>query len=176
MNKKISLFVLFLVFLLAVLFLGSKFIENKEVKVEDNTQEVVSTPISENTVVKQNTTKPAPVEKNIYSNTWVWQKTVMSDDAITNPSKPNAFTLTFSEDGKVSGTTDCNNMSALYRLSENNSIQVYGIASTKMFCENSQEKYFTDFVDIADKYMFSKNGDLVLLLPYDSGSMIFKKK
>ena len=46
--------------------------------------------------------------------------------------------------------------------------------STQMFCENSQEKDFTKMLTETDSYMFTSKGELVLILKYDSGSVIFK--
>jgi heat shock protein HslJ len=50
------------------------------------------------------------------------------------------------------------------------------LASTKMFCENSQEDVFTKAITQSNKYMIDGSGNLVLLLAYDSGSVLFKKQ
>jgi hypothetical protein len=44
-----------------------------------------------------------------------------------------------------------------------------------MYCPDSQEGYFIDIIRRADRIFFTDEGELVLLLPYDSGSIIFKK-
>jgi heat shock protein HslJ len=47
---------------------------------------------------------------------------------------------------------------------------------TKMFCEGSQEMEFQDMLDEPMTFMFTDAGELVLMLPYDSGSVIFTPK
>lgn len=111
----------------------------------------------------------------ITQHVWVWTSTQMSDGAVVSPKKANVFTLTFTADGRVSGTTDCNSFGGTYDIS-NGEIMFSPLASTKMYCDGSQEQQFTDMITKTNSLMFTESGDLVLLLSYDSGSILFKKQ
>lgn len=110
----------------------------------------------------------------LQSGVWVWDRTVMNDDTIVLPKNTEAFTLSF--DGKnVSGTTDCNGFGGEYTLSGYNSISFGPMLQTLMFCEDSQEGVFIKYVSESNSVYF--DGEvLALLLPYDSGSVIFRRK
>lgn len=112
---------------------------------------------------------------NVVSNVWKWQGIIMNDDTTIVPAKPDVFTLTFTEDGKVSGTTDCNSFSGTYSISEDGLVTWGAMASTKMFCENSQEAVFLDKIVNADRIFFDEAGNLILLLKFDSGAIVFSK-
>ena len=78
---------------------------------------------------------------------WIWKEThngvgpdSLSSGKIT-PRRTGAFTITFSKDGKVSGTTDCNGFGGTYTLN-GGELSFGPLASTLMFCENSQESEF----------------------------------
>lgn len=115
------------------------------------------------------------VHSELIDNTWVWQKTQMSDDSIITPNQATAFSLTFTEDGQVSGTTDCNSFRASY-TADKNTITLSQLASTMMFCENSQESIFTKELSNVSGYMINDAGDLILSLAIDSGEMHFIKQ
>ncbi|MDQ5901662.1 MAG: hypothetical protein QG580_377, partial [Patescibacteria group bacterium] len=87
-----------------------------------------------------------------------------------------AFSISFTKDGNVSGTTDCNGFSGTYTLSGEGVLTFGPIASTIMFCEGSQEQIFLNYLSTEQRVFFDEAGNLVLLLPYDSGSIIFKKQ
>lgn len=72
--------------------------------------------------------------------TWVWQSATTGGGEVT-PKKTDAFSLTFSSDGGVTGTTDCNGFGGDYTTSDN-SIEIGALRSTLMFCENSEESLF----------------------------------
>lgn len=84
--------------------------------------------------------------KELTSHPWSWSETrIGSDfknpDSVISPDEPNKFTITFSSDGKISGTTDCNNFSGAYSLS-GEKIKFASLMSTLMYCENSKEQVF----------------------------------
>ncbi|MCD8507919.1 MAG: META domain-containing protein [Candidatus Pacebacteria bacterium] len=83
--------------------------------------------------------------------------------------------LTFTNDGNIYGTTDCNGFGGSYTL-DGTKISTSEFFSTMMFCENSQERDFMDMVSVADQVFFDDADNLVLLLPYDSGSIIFSRQ
>ncbi len=99
----------------------------------------------------------------------------MNDDTVVTPKKAGAYSLTFTKDGNVSGDTDCNDFSGTYKVDSDNMITFGPFMSTLMFCEGSQETEFSNFVSQSNQVFFDTSGNLVLLLPYDSGSVMFKK-
>ena len=108
--------------------------------------------------------------------TWVWTETQMNSDEGINPQpKSDVFSLTFTNEGRISGTTDCNNIMGTYELDGSN-LSFGPLAATMMFCPDSQEMEFTKLISDVQSYLFSDNGNLVLLLPFDSGAVIFEKK
>lgn len=108
--------------------------------------------------------------------TWTWEETQMNDDTQVTPKDVEAFTITFDPaENRVSGTTDCNNFFGSYEKNENE-LSFSALGSTMMFCEGSQEQEFTGHLQEITHFMFTEEGQLVLLLKYDSGSMIFNKK
>ena len=110
--------------------------------------------------------------------TWVWEETEMNDDTIVKPETAGKFTLTFNEaEGTVGGTTDCNGFGGSYKVGEGKTID-FGddFFMTQMYCEGSQENEFQNMVKDSTSFMFNDEGDLVLLLKYDSGSVVFSKQ
>jgi heat shock protein HslJ len=106
---------------------------------------------------------------------WIWEKTVMNNDTIVTPKKADVFSITFDlAEKKISGTTDCNGIFGEYTFTENG-ISFSPMAMTRMFCQDSQETEFSNMIADATGYMFTKEGDLVLLLKLDSGAVVFKK-
>jgi heat shock protein HslJ len=112
---------------------------------------------------------------SLLSHTWVWEQTIMSDDTIITPEKTESFSLTFGSDGRVTGTTDCNNFFGSYSLDESQ-ITFGPLANTLMYCEGSQESVFTRQLENVQMVFFDENDNLVLLLRYDSGGIMFSKK
>jgi heat shock protein HslJ len=110
--------------------------------------------------------------EDITSGIWQWEQTQMNNDDVFTPNIPGVFTLNFTEEGLISGTTDCNSFAGSFALDDTR-IQINELAVTRMFCENSQESQFIDMIQNAQYVFFTEGGELVLLLPYDSGSVIF---
>lgn len=108
------------------------------------------------------------------ANTWIWEETITADGSQVTPATPGAFTLTFSPEGQLSGTTDCNNFNAPFSL-ENTALYVSDFAMTRMFCENSQEAQFLNMIASAQYIFFTAEQDLTLLLADDAGSVVFSK-
>jgi heat shock protein HslJ len=113
---------------------------------------------------------------DIYSGTWVWEKTIMNDDTTIAPDKTGAFSLTFVMGGRVLGKTDCNDFTGNFTITQDGNMVFNQLASTEMFCPDSQENIFLDEVKNVDHYLFDKSGNLVLNLKLDSGSIYFKKQ
>lgn len=107
---------------------------------------------------------------------WTWTSTQMNDGTLVSPARPDAFTLSFGADGTVSGTTDCNSFFGEYAEGEGRTISFGAFGMTKMFCEGSQEAEFVRMVADSTSYLFTDAGELVLLIKYDSGSVMFERK
>ena len=104
---------------------------------------------------------------------WDWVKTQMNDGKVTLPKKFGAFSITFSNDGKVTVTTDCNSAGGLYEA-KGNVLTLSPLVSTKMFCGSSQEGEFLQKLGSVSSYLFTSKGELILETKMDSGIMVFK--
>lgn len=112
-------------------------------------------------------------EVSITSQEWIWLNTQFNDNSTVEPSTPGAFTATFTEEGTLAVTTDCNNGNGSYEVGEGNTLTFGPMASTRKFCENSNEQdYFAQFQEV-QSYLI-EDGRLILILNFDSGSMIFE--
>lgn len=109
----------------------------------------------------------------LINSNWVWVETVMSDDSKTQTDEDQSFSLSFSEEGRVSITTDCNNGMGAYAVSQENGLEFGPLASTLMYCEGSQESTFFGQLAQVDSYFLDGNL-LHLLLKVDSGTMTFE--
>ena len=121
------------------------------------------------------TASKAPVqEAELVGPKWQWVKTLMNDGKITTASDSSKYTITFAKDNTYSAQADCNMVNGAYEAS-GSALTIKQGASTKAFCgEGSQDTAFLRSLFMINSYMI-KDGQLVLMLPYDSGSMIFKK-
>src|SRR3989344_2196978 len=88
------------------------------------------------------------------------------------PKQADKFTLTFS-DGRFQATTDCNSLSGNYTESDNQ-ISFSSIISTKMYCPDSQEGYFSTLLENSESYSFTGKGELIFELKSGGGSVVFK--
>ncbi len=112
------------------------------------------------------------LESALMSNAWLWKETQMNDGTVITPKKTDAFKLTFSADGRVSGTTDCNGFGGSYEVTDG-VLTMGEFMMTLMYCDGSQEMEFQKMLSQPVTFMFTDAGELVLMLPYDSGSAIF---
>lgn len=105
---------------------------------------------------------------------WTWERLVKNDGSEVFPRKDSAFTITFGADRRVSGTTDCNGFSGSYEHPGEGSVAFGALASTKMFCEGSQEAEFTGILSGVGSYVISEDGSELTLMA-EEGNMYFKK-
>lgn len=108
------------------------------------------------------------VETPDYSNlsligTWNFDKVVTEDDEFVMKKKEE-FTITFNDDGKVNGTTDCNGFFGSYEVEEDGSLEFSPLGSTMMYCEDSQESEFMAYLSLSESYSFSSPEELVIKL------------
>lgn len=114
-----------------------------------------------------------PNRMTLTMKTWDWIKVLYNDGREIVPRQSKKFTLTFSNNGKFSATTDCNSMSGDYTATKD-SILFGAVAATQMYCEGSQEADFTALFQSAQKYHFTSKGELIIDLKFDSGSAVFR--
>lgn len=114
-----------------------------------------------------------PSHMKLDMNTWNWISALYNDGKKVEPKKPGKFTITFSTDGKVSGTTDCNSFGGNYTVTDNK-ISFGDMFSTKMYCEGSQESDFMNLLGDTASFRFTSRGELILGLKFDSGSVTFR--
>jgi len=105
---------------------------------------------------------------------WQWIKTTYSNDMEITPNSPEAFTLTFEENGLFSATTDCNSMSGSYEVVGKQITFGEDMAMTRMFCEDSQEQAFASLLGEIQSFFFTSRGELIFDLKFDSGSATFR--
>ncbi len=105
--------------------------------------------------------------------TWVWKQTELVSDEVIVPSR-GGFTLVFGAD-TLSGTTDCNSYTAGYEL-EGEWLTLGPVGMTKKFCEGSQEGEYISMLEDSDHYFINTEGELVLVLKFDSGTVIFTQQ
>jgi heat shock protein HslJ len=131
-------------------------------------------PIEEETVGTSTTEAGTDVAEELATGTWVWEKMAMDGKTVA-PKKPGVFTLTFTPDGRVSGTTDCNSFGGSY-TAEDGTLSFGPLMSTKMYCEGSQEQLYTDVLTRSSHTIVLSEGTLTLSVPGGSTEMLFTKK
>lgn len=104
---------------------------------------------------------------------WSWLSALYSDGKEIKPQKPDAFTLTFGDEGRFTATTDCSSVAGGY-IADTDSITFSEMISTRMFCEGAQESEFTSLLGESQGYHFTSRGELILDLKLDSGTVTFK--
>lgn len=105
---------------------------------------------------------------------WGWISALYNDGREVKPKNPNAFALTFNNDGTFSASTDCNGLGGNYSVQTDGTILFSEIVQTLMYCEGSDEAEFVQLLTNASSYHFTSRGELVLSLKFDSGSAIFR--
>ena len=111
-------------------------------------------------------------DSTLGSSSWLWLESLVADEQII-PNQVDAFVVSFDEsEGQVSIQTDCNTNFGSYQADEN-SLEFGELASTRMFCEDSQENLFTDQLTQVDSYQIDEVGYLSLFLADDNSYMLF---
>lgn len=114
-----------------------------------------------------------PSRMSLTMKEWMWSSALYNDGRSIEPDQPNAFILTFTEDGRFSATTDCNYISGSY-IADGYSISFERIAMDERFCPESQETEFLVLLENAQLYHFTARGELILDLKFDSGTATFR--
>ncbi len=108
----------------------------------------------------------------LLANKWVWEKTEYSNDTQSQPQETGVFSLQFEENGQLFISTDCNNGRTNYEITGSSAVSFSPIASTKKFCQDSQETAFFQALSQGVSYQYQE-GKLFLSLKTDSGIMVF---
>jgi heat shock protein HslJ len=104
--------------------------------------------------------------------TWEWHEYQSSDDAVTAPQNPDAYTLRFEDNNHALIRADCNIGSGTVKI-DGGMIAIDGISLTRMACaEPSLERDYVRLLDDVGSYLFVA-GRLALVLPMDAGTMLF---
>lgn len=114
-----------------------------------------------------------PSRMTLGMKTWEWVSALYNDGKELRPKQLGKFTITFSDGGKFSATTDCNQVGGSY-TADSRTVSFGPMVSTKMYCEGSQEAEFTALLGKAQSYHFTSKGELIIDLKFDSGSAVFK--
>jgi heat shock protein HslJ len=103
---------------------------------------------------------------------WQWKYTEYTSGERRTPRSDN-FIISFDGDGVVSSATDCNTLTGSVVISGNN-IQFGQFASTKMFCEDSQEAQYSSELGRATVFEMTPT-TLAITLTRDNAVMHFTK-
>lgn len=91
-----------------------------------------------------------------------WLGNKMSDGSVAyTPRSTTAFTIKFN-DGEMTSSTDCNSLGGSY-VSTEQTLSFGPLMSTLMYCEDSEEAVYSDFLSQATSYVKS-NGYLFIKL------------
>lgn len=117
---------------------------------------------------------PIVIDEGLVTTLWQWEETIYNNDDVVVPNNDNAFIAQFDNQGVFASTTDCNNVMGSYEIKEPSSLRFGPLAATRKAClGETQELAYTQMLADITQYMIDEEGRLVLLLQYDSGSMIF---
>lgn len=139
-------------------------VETVEEPAADAEESASSTPVDAGT---EDTDSTPPWADTV----WVWVETVQEDGTGITPNEPDAFTLTFTATGRVSGTTDCNNFSGQYEI-DGDELTIGPLAATLMYCEGSQEQHFTSSLAVAKYITIDDTGQMRIKAADESETMI----
>jgi heat shock protein HslJ len=104
---------------------------------------------------------------------WQWERTVTPVETIGSTA-PERYTLELGADGRAAIRADCNRGSGSYRIGEG-TIAFGPIATTRMACApgSLDARYLRD-LQLATSF-FVERGKLFVELPYDSGTLHFRR-
>ena len=112
------------------------------------------------------------LDENIIETSWQWRETRYPDRETFVPVSPEAFVLTFKDNGRVYVLTDCNSMAGQYEIKDDRGLIFSEMASTLMYCEGSQEDDFREMISGVYRYEIM-DGVLLLFTEDGEGSMLF---
>ncbi len=122
---------------------------------------------------EENGETEAFIDERLTGVSWKWSETIYLSGEVFIPDDPESFILVFGDDGRVSALTDCNNMMGGYETSEEGELGFSEMASTLMYCEDSQEGDFREMMALVRGYSFGEE-HLFLVFERDEGMMVFE--
>lgn len=173
MNRKEKNLILVLLIILFIIT-GLFFVYENRRRIRYKIVSILNPPseINEN-VENEDTNYNEPVISTLTGIKWSWERIPTSENEIIFPRTHDIFTITFTEDGELFGTTDCNNFSSTFTKNEN-SINFSPFMSTEMYCKNSQEEIFKKILSEINN--FSLYNDSKLILNSEKSSITFVNK
>lgn len=114
-----------------------------------------------------------PASPQIVGSIWTWQRTEFSDESVLRVPNPANYTVEFMADGTLALRADCNRGFGVYRQNGPQlEIELGGL--TRALCpDGSLDQRFLDQLGSVNGVV--RDGPrMVLLLPFDSGGMIFQ--
>ncbi|MFH7241697.1 MAG: META domain-containing protein [Spirulina sp.] len=106
---------------------------------------------------------------------WKLQQIQYNDDTLIVPSTPDNYTIEFMDGGSVVVQADCNQGRGSFTTTDNR-LSIGELATTRMACPpGSSDAEFLRALDNASSFFF-QDGQLIVELMYDSGSMVFSAR
>jgi len=124
--------------------------------------------------LKSNTeeTQTATSTSLTLAGSWMWQNSTTQIGGTISPPNPNKFVINFTEEGRLSSTTDCNNIAGSFIKNEE-VISIGQLVSTEMACEGDiLEAKYAEQLSLASSYSI-KDNVLTIILVKDAGKMNF---
>lgn len=118
-------------------------------------------------------TSTVALQSTIYDKPFVWKETVTSTGTKILPKKQGSFILTLSKSLMMTSKTDCNAISGAFTINSN-SLTFSNLASTKMYCEGSDETLYNK--ELTDTVSFATTTNELHLLLKNKDKMIFTSK
>ncbi len=118
--------------------------------------------------ISNNTTSDALLDQG----PWMWQKVTYNDGNSVTANDPENFILAFEPSNRLSSTTDCNNLAGEYSVDGQN-LSITNLASTMMYCDNSQESTYSQMLQDVSQYQIASDGTLELKLKTNGGVAVF---
>lgn len=112
-------------------------------------------------------------EANLTDSTWSWQYTELQSGERVNAPGGDQFVLSFEADGRMTSTTDCNNLGGTASV-DGEVLSMGQFISTLMYCEGSKEQEYAEHLGLVNSYAIA--GDqLTLNMNRDYGVMVFNR-
>ena len=117
-------------------------------------------------------TSAVPQQQELAGAPWQWTGTLMNDGSRTTVPDPNRYLLTFLDGGRVTIQADCNRILGTYTTEEHRITITPGPSTLAACPPDSLGTVFVNQLGNIASYFF-RDGNLVLEIKFDSGSMTF---
>lgn len=136
------------------------------------TEEIVTEAVKEVEVVEPaEVVHPIPGKNDLASTSWRWLRTESATGTvISQPRSNKPFILRFADHDSMGSQTDCNTMTGSF-THDDIALTFGQLASTKMFCEDSQEMEYGAQLQAVHEHAILNN--MLLLSLNDGGGIMF---